>query len=143
MKWLMFVLLSAVTNSLYVICNRIAVKDTESSTSIAIGCIATAVFLIAFGWACRFPKHDLQTCLLNKTALLWVIFSGIIMGVSWIFYVHALKHGPMTKVAITDQISLLFTVLLSTYLLGECIQLKQIIGTLLIALGAYLVAVAG
>lgn len=142
MIWLVYVLLSALLASLSAVFDKVVIRNADSTVTVTIYAVIAAVFLLGFSLAFKKIGPSNATSVLSGNNVLFILLSGTIYGLSWLFYATALKHGPVTKVAITDQMTLLFTVLLGGFLLGECLQLKQVIGTVLITIGAYLVAVA-
>jgi transporter family protein len=73
---------------------------------------------------------------LSKTNLMFLIFSGIATGLSWIFYFKALETGNVSKVAPIDKLSVVLVMIFSFAFLHETMDLKTIIGGVLIAIGA-------
>jgi transporter family protein len=73
---------------------------------------------------------------LNKNNLIFLILSGLATGLSWIFYFKALETGEVSKVAPIDKLSVVFVMILSFVFLHETMDLKTVIGGLLIAAGA-------
>ncbi len=141
MTWLIFVLLSALTTSLSSIFDKFAIKEADSTLAATLYAIITALFLIGFSLAFRkLNNGNINT--LSIHSIFFILLSGTMYGLYWLFYLQALKHGPLGKVAITDTIGLLFTTLLSAIILGESLQIRQMIGAVFIMIGAYLVSVA-
>ncbi|MGA7312463.1 MAG: EamA family transporter, partial [Silvibacterium sp.] len=68
------------------------------------------------------------------------IASGIATGLSWICYFRALSLGQASKVAPIDKLSVVFVILLAAPILGETITAKKMLGGLLIAVGAIVLA---
>jgi bacterial/archaeal transporter family protein len=140
MTWFVYVVLSALTTSLSAIFDKVAIKEADSTLTATVYAIITALFLVSFSLLFKkIGNNNLQTLSINS--IFFILLSGTVYGLSWLFYLNALKHGPLTKVAITDTMSLLFTTLLSALLLGECLHMRQLIGAVLITIGTYLVAV--
>jgi transporter family protein len=67
---------------------------------------------------------------------MFLIFSGVATGLSWIFYFKALEMGDVSKVAPIDKLSVVFVMILSFFFLHETMDIKTIIGGGLIAIGA-------
>lgn len=138
MIWFVYVLLSAFSTSLSAIFDKIAIKGADSTVTATIYMVISAIFLI--GFTAIFKRNDsshLQS--LSAQNMPVILLSGSVYALSWLFYIYALKHGSVTKVAITDLLSLLFTTLLGSLILGECLKIQQIIGAVFITIGAYLV----
>ena len=71
---------------------------------------------------------------------LWIVLAGLCGAVSWLAYFAAMKHGPVTGVAVIDRGSIVFTVLLAMMFLGERPGLRATCGLLIIVVGLVLVA---
>ena len=139
MLWLMYAILSAFSDSCSRLCDKVAIKEIDPTVTATLYFTIEAISLITFSLVCR--KISLATIRsFNPSNLFFITLAGIIGSFSWIFYLTALKHGPLTKVAITDHMGLLFTTFLSTLLLGEILPARQLIGTILITIGSFLVA---
>jgi uncharacterized membrane protein len=77
---------------------------------------------------------------LDFWGLSFVVLAGITGGLSWIFYIQALKYGPITHVVAIEPTNIVFTMLLCALLFGEW-NLHYFIGALLIVLGSCLVTI--
>jgi len=68
--------------------------------------------------------------------ILFLVFSGVATGLSWLCYYRALQLGPVSQVAPIDKLSVAMVIVLSFIFLGEALTLKTILGGLLITGGA-------
>ena len=59
-------------------------------------------------------------------------------GLSWLFYFKAIQLGDVSRVAPIDKLSIVITILLAFIFLKEQVDLKGIIGALLITAGSVL-----
>ena len=59
-------------------------------------------------------------------------------GLSWLFYFKAIQLGDVSRVAPIDKLSIVITILLAFIFLKEQVDLKGIIGALLITAGSML-----
>jgi transporter family protein len=75
---------------------------------------------------------------IDSKALTFIILSGIAGALSWLCYFYALKQGNASSVAALDRLSVVFVLVLSILFLSEAINIKTIIGAILITIGAYL-----
>lgn len=66
--------------------------------------------------------------------------SGLATGLSWICYTRALQLGPVTRVAPIDKLSVVFTVFAGSLVFGEALTWRALLGAVLIAAGAMLLA---
>ena len=90
MNWIVAASLSAVFAALTAILAKIGVKDVNSNLATAI---RTVVILI-FAWGIVFftgTQKELGS--INRTALIFLVLSGIATGLSWLFYFRALQIG--------------------------------------------------
>ena len=77
--------------------------------------------------------------LIDKYSLIFLIVSGIIAGLSWLFYFGALQSGPASLVAPIDKLNLVFVVILSLLFLGERLGIYQWLGIYLMTAGAFII----
>jgi transporter family protein len=77
---------------------------------------------------------------IERRSWMFLIASGIATGLSWICYFRALSLGQASKVAPIDKLSVVFVILLAAPILGETITAKKMLGGLLIAVGAIVLA---
>lgn len=73
----------------------------------------------------------------THTSLWFLIASGVATGLSWLFYFKAIQIGEVSKVAPIDKLSLVFTMVFAFLLLGEKLDIKTIIGGVLITAGTF------
>ena len=66
---------------------------------------------------------------------IFLIFSGITTGISWLCYYKALQLGPASIVVPIDKLSILITVLFSYFILKEKLARRACIGLICIAIG--------
>jgi len=131
--WKYYALLSAFFAALTAILAKIGVRGINGNAATAIR--TTVVLVLA--WSIVFFGGQMKDVReLNKTNLLFLVFSGIATGLSWIFYFKALETGDVSKVAPLDKLSVCFVIILSFILLNEPLDFKTIIGGVLILGGA-------
>src|SRR5438067_6154488 len=71
----------------------------------------------------------------------FLVFSGLATGASWVCYFRALKLGPASLVAPIDKLSVVLVALFGVLFLGERPSLNGWLGIVLIAAGAVLIVV--
>ncbi|MDR0815332.1 MAG: EamA family transporter [Bacteroidales bacterium] len=131
--WKYYALLSALFAALTAILAKVGVKGINGNVATAV---RTAVVLF-MAWAIVLFGGQLKEVKeLSRTNLLFLIFSGIATGLSWIFYFKALETGNVSKVAPIDKLSVVFVMILSFFFLKESFDVKTIIGGVLITAGA-------
>ena len=114
---------------------KIGLKDVDSTLATALRTIVVAVFawLIVFAAGAQ----SAITAISGKT-LLFLVLSGLATGGSWLCYFKALQSGDINKIVPIDKSSIVLTMLLSIFLLGEGITFLKICAMLLITTGIYL-----
>jgi transporter family protein len=138
--YLLLALLSAITASLVAIFGKLGLKNVDPTLATTIRSFIMASFLILVSlFLKKFENLSLHT--FSSKDWLLIILAGISGALSWLFYFWALKLGPASHVAVIDRLSLVFVILLSALILGESLNLKIIVGMILIILGAILIVI--
>ena len=136
MNWILYALLSAIFAAATAILAKIGVKNVNSNLATAI----RTVVIFLFVWGIVFfqgAQKDLTS--ISRISLLFLVLSGLATGLSWIFYFRALQIGEISKVVSIDKLSLIFTVILAAVILKEDLDVKAIIGVVLMVLGSFLI----
>lgn len=132
LSWWMYALLSAVLAALTTIFAKIGVESIDSNLATAI----RTVFILLVAWGIVFAQGQLESLSnIPVKTLLFLGFSGIATGFSWIFYFKALQIGKASFVAPIDKSSLVLIVLFSAVFLNEPFTQRSLLGTLLITIG--------
>jgi bacterial/archaeal transporter family protein len=139
--WLVYALLSALAASFVAIFGKMGLQGVDSTTATGIRAVIMALFLAGV-LAAEGKLGQVSEIAGNGTAMKYIILSGIAGALSWIFYFIALKLGEASKVAPIDRLSVFFVMVFAAIMLGERISLVKGVGTLLIVLGAIIVALA-
>lgn len=130
--WLIFALLSAIFAALTSILAKIGIEGVNSNLATAIRTVA----VVAMAWAIVFITNSQGGINeISKKSWIFLIFSGLATGASWMCYHRALQIGEVSKVVSIDKLSIVFTLVLSFLLLNEKFEAKSIIGVLLITAG--------
>jgi transporter family protein len=138
MNYIILALLSALTASLVAIFGKLGLKNVDPTIATTIRSLIMAGFLVIVSlFLKKFENFSLN--LFTSKDWLLIILAGISGALSWLFYFWALKFGPASHVAVIDRLSLVFVILLSALILGETLNSKVILGTILIIIGAILV----
>ena len=133
--WRLYALLSALFAALTAIFAKVGVKDVNSNLATAI---RTTVILILTWGIVLFGQHVNEIKDVSRNTWVFLILSGISTGISWLFYFKAIQLGDVSKVAPIDKLSVVITILLAFIFLREQVDLKSIIGALLITAGSVL-----
>jgi len=133
--WILFGFLSALFAALVAIFGKIGIKDIDTTLATTIRAIIMALFLIIVSLV--LGKQSLISQI-NSKAMIFIILSGIVGALSWLFYFLALKIGEVKGVAVLDRFSVVLVILLAALILGESITIKNWIGIILITAGLLL-----
>ena len=71
---------------------------------------------------------------------IYQVLLGVLVGLGYIFYYEGLRRTKSGQVALTELSSPFFTSILAWYLLGETVMPMQVIGTLLLICGLFILA---
>ena len=137
MSWLIWSLLSAVFAAANALLAKVGVADVEPNLATAVR--TTVVVLFTWIIALSLGTHSGLTHI-DRRSWLFLAASGLATGLSWICYFHALSLGQASRVAPIDKLSVVFVILLAWPLLGEAISARKLIGGVLIAAGAIVIA---
>lgn len=130
--WAVFALLSAVFAALTSIFAKIGITGVNSNLATAI---RTFVVLI-MAWGIVFATgRQQQIADIGTRSWIFLILSGLATGLSWLCYFYALQIGEASKVVPVDKFSVVITMIMAFFILGEAATLKTIIGGLLITAG--------
>ena len=135
MSWIFYALLSAVFAALTAILAKIGIKDVDSNLATAI----RTIVIVLFAWGIVFYQGTAkQLSGISRFSLVFLLLSGVATGLSWLFYFHALQIGQASRVAPIDKLSLVMTVMLAWFFLGEKLTAPVIAGAILMSVGAFL-----
>ena len=133
--WLVFALLSAIFAALTSILAKVGIDGVGSNLATAI----RTVVVVAMSWLVVFVTNEQGGISeISKKSWVFLILSGIATGASWLCYYRAIKLGDVTKVVPIDKLSIVFTAVLAFLFLNEQMNVKSVIGVVLITAGALL-----
>lgn len=139
MSWVVYALLSAVFGAFTAIFAKIGVKDIDSNLATAI---RTVVILI-FAWGVVFYQGTIKSFhSVSRFTLTFLVLSGIMTGLSWLFYFKALQVGDASQVSPIDKLSLVFTIILAAFILKEKVTPQIFFGALLMSMGAIMITLS-
>lgn len=130
--WIVFALLSAVFAALTSIFAKIGIENVNSNLATAI----RTVIVLVMAWLIVFAtgKHQ-QIVDISTKSWVFLVLSGLATGLSWLCYFYALQIGEASKVVPVDKFSVVITMVMAFFILGEVITMKTIIGGLLVTAG--------
>ena len=133
--WILFAFGSALFAGITSILAKCGIRKTDSTVATAI----RTIVVLAFSWLMVFLSgSQSQISQISQKTLLFLVLSGLATGASWLCYFKALQLGDINKVVPIDKSSTVLTILLAFLFLGETVSVPKAIGTLLIAVGTFL-----
>lgn len=132
MMWIVFALLSAVFAALTSILAKIGIEQVDSTLATAIRTVV--VLAMAWGMVLLTGKAG-EISRIAARSWVFLILSGLATGASWLCYYYALQQGPASKVIPIDKLSVVISLVLAFVVLHEQVELKTVIGGILITAG--------
>ena len=131
-RWLIYAIFSAVFASFAAILGKVGIVDVESTLGTAI----RTVVVLVMAWLIVFmQKKQKAIKQINKKSWLFIGLSGLVTGISWLFFYRALQEGPVSVVVPIDKLSILVTVAFSYFVFHEKLNKKTTFGLALIIIG--------
>lgn len=131
-KWLLYAIIASVFSSIATIVGKIGLKNIDSNLGMLLRNIVIFVIIIII---LTFKKKYKYISKINKKELLFLIISGLLTGLSWMFYFKALKIGKASIVFSIEKLSIVIAIIASIIFLKEKMNFKSIIGLIIIILG--------
>lgn len=130
--WLIYAGLSAIFASLTAILGKVGVEGVDSNLATAIRTIV--ILIMAWGIVVGQGTYkDIKT--IDKRSWMFILFSGLATGLSWLFYYRALQEGSASVVVPIDKLSILVTIGFSYFVLHEKLQKRALLGLMMIVVG--------
>jgi Predicted membrane protein len=132
--WVVYAVGSALFAALTSILAKVGIENVNSNLATAV---RTVVVLILAWGIVFFTGANTGIKNITQRSLLFLVLSGITTGLSWLFYYNAIQIGPVSKVAPIDKFSVVITIFLAFAFLHEKIDMKTILGGILITAGTF------
>ena len=130
--WLIYAVLSAVFASLTAILGKVGITGVESNLGTAI---RTLVVLV-MAWMIVVMQGKLREVRrIDRRSWVFICFSGIATGLSWLCFYRALQEGPASVVVPVDKLSILVTIAFGRLILHEKLKKLPAAGLAMIVLG--------
>ena len=131
-SWLFYAILSAIFAALTSILGKVGIQGIESNLGTAI---RTIVVLVMAWIIVLFQKKLPLVKEIDKKSWIFILFSGLATGLSWLCYYRALQEGRASLVVPIDKLSIVVTIVFSRIVLKERLSRKGMIGLLLVVTG--------
>lgn len=137
--WAVYAAGSALFASLTAILAKIGIDGVNSNLATAV----RTIFVLAMAWVTVGVTGNLSGVReITWRGWLFLALSGLATGASWLCYYRALQLGQVAKVVTVDKFSLVLTILLGALLLGEKLNVKTVLGALLVTAGTLVIVFA-
>ena len=133
--WKYYALLAAFFAAVTAILAKIGIRGINGNVATAIRTFIVLIMawlIVIFGGQLKEVKN------IGKENVIFLFFSGLATGLSWIFYFKALETGDVSKVAPIDKLSIVLVMVFAFVFLNEPMTLKTVLGGALIAAGTVL-----
>lgn len=139
-SYILYAIGSAVFAALTSILGKMGITGVESNLGTAI---RTVVVLI-MAWVIVFMKgKQSQLRHLDQKELIFLFFSGIATGASWLCYYYAIQNGVVSIVVPIDKMSILLTIAFSYFVFGETLIKRAAAGLCLMTVGTLIMTFFG
>lgn len=137
-RWLFYAVLSAIFASLTSILGKIGIIGIESNLGTAI----RTIIVLIMAWIVVFvSKKQNEIKNIDKRSFLFICFSGITTGASWLCYYRALQKGFASVVVPIDKLSIVISIVFSYFILKEKLTKKSFCGLIIIVIGTLLLLI--
>ena len=133
--WVLFAFGSALFAGLTAILAKCGIRKTDSDAATAIRTVVVLLFSCLLVWIVG-SAHTISE--LSTKTWVFLILSGLATGASWLCYFRALRLGDINKVVPIDKSSIVLTILLAAFFLGEGITWLKAIAVVMIGIGTFL-----
>lgn len=134
--WKYYAILSALFAAVTAILAKVGIKGIGGNLATAVRTII--VVIMAWG-IILFTGEMKELKNLTKANLFFLVLSGIATGLSWLFYFKALETGEVSKVVPIDKLSVAIAMGLAFIILKEPVEIKSLIGGLLIVIETFVI----
>ncbi len=135
--WIVYAMLAALTAAIVTVLSKAGIKNIDSSLAFAI----ESVLIVIVSWSVvLYQKHSKEIVEITNKAWIFLITAGILTSLSSLFTFRALKLGDASTVNPLERLSLVFAIILSGVFLKEKITWQIVVGAVLMAAGAIIIA---
>jgi transporter family protein len=137
--WIVFSLLAALSAAIVVTLSKAGVKNMDSSLAFAV----QSVLILLVSWSVVAFQGNLgDVARIDRRTWIYLLVAGVITCLSSLFTFRALKLGDASRVSPLERISLVFAIVFAVIFLKERVSWQVILGAVLMAVGALLIAIA-
>ena len=135
--WVIFSLAAAIFAALVIVLSKLGIGKVNPLIVFGI----EAICMVIVTWTIIFIKNiQHQTLLIDKRIWLFLLAAGVLTTFSSLASFHSLKLGHASRTASFEKISLVFSVLLSVWLLKDKFNWQILVGVMLMVAGVLFIA---
>ena len=135
--WIVLALLASLAAAVVVILSKAGLEKVDPDLGFSI----QSVLILIVAWIATFFGGKISSIhTIEKKAWIYLIAAGILTAVSSLLTFRALKLGNASAVSPLERVSLVFAIVLAAIFLKEKITWQIVVGALLMAGGAILIA---
>lgn len=136
--WLVLAALSAAFAALTTILAKAGLKDVDADFATFVRTVlVSGILLVSVLWQAKWQNP----LAMPRQSLLFLVFSALATGASWVCYFRALQVGDASLVASVDKLSLVLIAISATFLFGERLGTREWIGIALITAGVICISI--
>lgn len=139
-SWFPYAVGSAAFAALTSVLAKIGISGVESNLGTAI---RTVVVLIMSWLIVMIKGKQKELRSIDRKELLFIAFSGLATGASWLCYYYAIQNGIVSIVVPIDKMSILVSITFSYIAFHEKLSKKALVGLLLMVAGTLMMALWG
>ena len=127
-----YAFMSALFASLTALLSKIGIVGIESN----LGTTIRTIIVLIMAWVIVFYTGTYKEIRdISKKSWIFIVFSGIATGLSWLCYYRALQDGPISVVLPIDKLSTVVSIAFAYIVFKEKLTKKSALGLLLIVVG--------
>ena len=132
--------MAAISSAVVVTLSKAAIKNVDSNLVFAV----QSVLILVVSWSVVAWQGKLPDVMqIERKMWLFLVLAGVITCVSSLLSFYALKLGNASRVSPLERLSLVFAIIFAVIFLKEQVNWQIILGGVLMAVGAIIIAVFG
>ncbi|MGV3561431.1 EamA family transporter [Larkinella arboricola] len=137
--WVLFSLLAALASAVVVTLSKVGIKNVNPSLAFAI----QSICILIVSWGVVIGQGMLgDVSRIDRKVWIYLLIGGVVTCISSLLSFRALKLTDAARASPLDKVSLVFTIILAVLFLKEKVNAQLIIGAVLMAIGAVMIALS-
>lgn len=137
--WIVLALLAALSSAIVVVLSKAGMKNLDPTLAFAV----QSILIIIIAWSMVFIEgKQAELAKIDGRTWTYLVIAGVVTTVSSLLSFKALKLGEAGSVSPLTSLSLVFAIVFAALFLKERISWQLVVGALLMAAGAVIIALA-